>query len=135
MRQSRFVWFGTLFILAPVAFAALFGWRAVLEAPELLVYGFAGVVAVLGARVAAVQVGRVQVSWRHLVGASWLLIALANVVDGLTTVLGATGSTAALVSAGGLLVASCCIGFFGIDVARDGRHFEVTPDVDRVLAL
>lgn len=135
MRQSRFSLLGALLVVVPLAFAAAFGWRAVFEAPEMLVYGFAGVIAVVGGRVAAVEVGRVGVSWRVLVGGSWLLVALANVVDGLATVLDGAGSTAVLVSTGGLLVASCCIAFAGFDIARGGRHFEITPDVDRVLAL
>jgi hypothetical protein len=135
MRQSRFSLLGGLLVVVPLAFAAAFGWRAVFEAPEMLVYGFAGVIAVVGARVAAVEVGRVRVSWRVLVGGSWLLVALANVVDGLTAVLDGAGSAAVLVSTGGLLVASCCIAFVGFEVARDGRHVEVTADVERVLAL
>jgi len=135
MRQSWFSLLGALLVVVPLAFAAAFGWRAVFEAPEMLAYAFAGVTAVVGARVAAVEVGRVRVSWRVLVGGSWLLVAFANVVDGLATVLDGPGSTAVLVSTGGLLVASCCIAFVGFEIARDGRHVEVTSNVDRVLAL
>jgi|GEM_PF-1436871 hypothetical protein len=135
MRQSRFVAFGVVLVLVPAAFAALFGWRAVLEQSAMGLFLLAGGLAVLGARVAAVEVGTVRVSWRHLVGASFLVVALANVTREVPRVLAGTASSYELLMAGWFVVMSCLLAFVGIDIARNGRHFDITPDVDRVVGL
>jgi hypothetical protein len=134
MRQSLFAWFGVLLLLVPAAFAGVFGWRAALDQPSMPLFVLAGALGVLGARVAAVELGGVSVSWRVLLGAAYCLVALANALS-FTDVFATGTSTTSLVAAGAALVGSLCLAFMGVDIARDGRHFRITGDVDRVLSL
>ncbi|MFC6951913.1 hypothetical protein [Halorubellus litoreus] len=134
MRQSLFAWFGVLLLLVPAAFAAMFGWRAALGQSTMPLFAVAGVLAVLAGRVAAVELGGVSVSWRYLLGSAYGLVAVGNLL-GVPATLSAADATAGLVSAGAAVVVSLCIGFMGIDIARDGRHFEIRGNVERVLSL
>lgn len=134
MRQSLFAWFGGLLLLVPAVFAAVFGWRAALDQPTMPLFAVAGVLVVLAGRVAAVELGGVSVSWRVVLGAAYLMIAVANALSFADT-LTAASSTTSLVVAAGAVGGSLCIAFMGVDIARDGRHFEITGNVDRVLSL
>ncbi|WP_323674655.1 hypothetical protein [Halorubellus sp. PRR65] len=134
MRQSLFAWFGLALLLVPTVFAAVFGLRAALEQSTMPLFVVAGALGVLAGRVAAVELGSVSVSWRQLLGGSYLLVAFANALS-FAGMFSTADSTASLVAAGGAVVGSLCLAFMGIDIARDGRHFQVTGNVDRVLSL
>jgi|AntRauTorcE11898_2_1112593.scaffolds.fasta_scaffold01063_7 xanthosine utilization system XapX-like protein len=135
MRQSRFAYFGVFELVVAGVLAAAFGSLVVTTSPAVPLLVLAGILAVLGARVAAIELRGRRVTWRHLVAASYVsFAAMWPFIYGPDVLAGsrAAGDLFMLVLAAGnaLLFA-----FIGFDVGRGGRHFEITPNVDRVLAL
>jgi hypothetical protein len=131
MRQSRFSLLGVALVVVPLGFAAVFGWRAALDQATMPLLLVAGLLTVLSGRVAAVELGGVRVSWRHILAAGYVLMAVSFPLSHLA----ATGTPSAddYVLLGAAAVTACCLLFFAFDVVRGGRHFEITPNVERVL--
>ena len=133
MRQSRFSLLGALVLLVPLAFAAAFGWRATVEQWTMLLVVLGGLLTVLAGRVAAVELGNRRVSWRHLLASAYVLFAVSLPVQQAHWT--GSGSMEGYVSLGAAVVTACCLLWFAVEIARDGRHLEVTSNVDRVLAV
>jgi hypothetical protein len=133
MRQSRFSWLGAFVLLVPVAFAAVFGWRTAVGQWTIPLMVLGGLLTVLSGRVAAVELGDHRISWRHLLaGAYGLFAVLIPIQQARWT---GSSSTEGYVLLAGAVVTACCLLLFAVEIARDGRHFDVTPNVDRVLAF
>lgn len=135
MRQSRFVYFGLLEIAVAVVFVALFGPAGLFASPLVALLVVSGVLAVLGGTVASIDLGGVAVTWRHLLGASYAVAAATLPVLYAPDVLAGTATDLDYLMFACGLITAVCLGFFAVEVARDGRHYEITGDVDRVLAL
>lgn len=133
MRQSRFAYFGAFELVVAGVLAAAFGPTVVATNPAVPLLVLAGVLAILGSRVAAVEVGGVRVTWRHLVAASYVsFAAMWPLVYGPDVLAGNRAAEDLFMLA--LAVANALVfGFIGFDVARAGPHFEITPDVEREL--
>lgn len=135
MRQSRFVYVGVLELLLAGALVALFGPVVLTGSHVVALLVVAGVAAVLAGCVAAIELGAITVTWRHLVAASYLAFAVMWPLVYAPHVLAGTASVEDLLMFGVAVTSALVFAFVGFDIARDGRHFEVTPNVDRVLAL
>jgi hypothetical protein len=133
MRQSRFSWLGAFVLLVPVAFAAVFGWRTTVEQWTIPLMIPGGLLTVLSGRVAAIELGGRRVSWRYLLAAGYVLFAVSIPVQQVHWT--GSGSTEGYVSIGAAVLTASCLLFFAVEVARDGRHFDVTSNVDRVLGF
>lgn len=135
MRQSRFRWLGVLEFVIAGALLAAFGPRMLAAEPTVALFFVSAALLVLAGSVAAVSLGSRTVTWRHLVGAAYLAFAAMWPLMHVPDVLAAGATTEDLVMFGAAAVTMACLAFFAIDIARDGRHFDVTGDVDRVLSL
>ncbi|MFC6729511.1 hypothetical protein ACFQDG_12735, partial [Natronoarchaeum mannanilyticum] len=93
------------------------------------------VLALLAGTVAELSVGPVTVTWRHLVGASYAIFALVMPAIYAPTVFAGSAGGAELLLFVAAIVGGVSLLFYGVDVARDGRHFEVDADVERAIAL
>ncbi len=132
MKQSSFRHLGAVDLLLAGAFLAVFGVDT-LGSPQVGLLLAAGVTAVAAGSLAELSVGPVTVPWRWFAAATYVLLAVL-LPAGLLRPLVAGSASAAEAA---LFVVSCfgaaAMLFFGVDVARGGRHFDVTPDVDRVV--
>ncbi|NHN42095.1 hypothetical protein G9C85_10705 [Halorubellus sp. JP-L1] len=135
MRQSRFSLLGALLLVVPLGFAAIFGWRTALEQSTMPLMFLTALLAILAGRVAAVELGGVRLSWRHLLATAYVLAAISFPLQQAPRTLAGATSTGQHVLFGATVVTACCLVFFAVEIARDGRHFEITADVDRVFAL
>ncbi|SNZ03273.1 hypothetical protein SAMN06269185_0234 [Natronoarchaeum philippinense] len=135
MRQSSYRYLGLLDLVLVAALVGVFGPAALTTSVGVPAMAVAGMLALLAGVVAELSVGTVTVTWRHLIGASYALFAVAVPAVYAPVVL--TGS------AGGeelLLFVVSTIGglsllFYGVDVARGGRHFEVESNVERSIGV
>jgi len=133
VKQSSYRYLGLLDLLLVAALVGLFGPAALTESVAVPGMAVAGALALLAGTVAELSVGPVVVTWRHLIGASYAVFALAVPSIYAPSVLAG--------SAGGeeLLLFVAAVGggfsllFYGVDVARDGRHFEIDADVERAI--
>ena len=133
MKQSSYRYLGLLDLLLVAALVGAFGPTAFTGSVAVPGMAVAGVLALLAGTVAELSVGPVTVTWRHLVGASYALFALVVPAIYAPTVLAG--------SAGGeeILLFLAAVGgglsllFYGVDVARGGRHFEIDADVERAI--
>lgn len=135
MRQSRFVWFGVLELVLVAGLLAVFGPVVLRSTAVVPLIAVSGVLAILAGRYAAIEAAGVRVTWRTLVGASYLAFAVMwPLIYGPTVLFGDPNAGDYLMFVVAVVSAGCFL-LFGLDVARGGRHFEVTGDVDRVLSL
>ncbi|MFC6951912.1 hypothetical protein [Halorubellus litoreus] len=135
MRQSRFAWFGVVELLLAAALLAVFGPVVLTTTAVVPLVVVSGILAILAARYAVIEVAGVSVTWRSLVGASYLAFAVMwPLIYGPTVLFGDPVAEDYLMFVVAVVSAGCFL-FFGIDIARGGRHFDVTGDVDRVLSL
>lgn len=133
MKQSSLRYLGALDLLLVAALLLAFGPQVAAASPVPAMMGVAGLCALLAGSVAAVSVGPVTVSWRHLVGAAYAMFAVMlpaiygpGVLDGT-----ATGGELALF--GVMTVGGATLLFVGYDIARGGKHFDITADVQRTV--
>jgi hypothetical protein len=130
VKQSRYRYLGILDLLVVAAFVGLFGPVALTRnvvIPGMIV---AGVLALLAGSVAAISVGPITVTWRHLIGVSYVTFALALPTHYAHAVLAGTASAAEIALFAAAAAGACSLLFYGVDVARDGRHFKVEADVE-----
>jgi len=135
MNQSSYRYLGLLDLLLVVVLVGVFGPAALTTSVAVPGMAVAGVLALLAGTVAELSIGPITVTWRHLIGVSYAVFALA--VPAIYAPIVFAGS------AGGeeILLFVVAIGggfsllFYGVDVARGGRHFEVDADVERAIAL
>jgi hypothetical protein len=95
--------------------------------------GLAGICAILAGSVSAVSVGVATVTWRHLIGVSYVAFALVWPAIYVPDVVTGTISGQNLLVFVVATVGALSLVFYGIDIAQGGRHFTVTPDVERTL--
>jgi hypothetical protein len=89
----------------------------------------AGVLLFVGGSVEELSLGSVTVSWRQLLGAGYVLsaVAISSVYVGEILAGSATGRELFLLVVSSL--GSLTLVAMGVEVARDGDHFAVTPTV------
>ena len=132
MKQSHFLYLGLLDLLLVGGLAAVFGLGVFVRSPIVLVT-IAGICAVLAGTVAAVSFGPVTLSWRHLVGVSYVTFALVWPATYAPEVVAGSASEQDLLLFVVTTVGALSLAVYGVDVARGGRHFSVSADVERVV--
>lgn len=135
MKQSSFRYLGLVDLLLVAVVVAAFGAPAVTASPILPAMAVAGALAVLAGSVASLSVGPVAAGWRQAAGASYALFALGFPAQFAAVALSGHASSTTVAIFGAASVGSLSILFLGVDVARDGPHFRVTPNVDRAFRI
>jgi len=134
MKQSQFLHLGLLDLLLIAGFAAVFG-PAVLVLSPIVLMGIAGIVAILAGTVSALSLGPITLSWRHLVGLSYVTFALIWPAIYAPELITGTASGQDLFLLVVTTIGAFSLVFYGIDIARGGRHFSVQQNVERVIGL
>jgi len=132
MKQSQYRYLGLLDLVLVSGLIAVFG-VAVLGTAPIVLMGLAGICAILAGSVSAVSVGVATVTWRHLIGVSYVAFALVWPAIYVPDVVAGTISGQNLLVFVVATVGALSLVFYGIDITRGGRHFTVTPDVERTL--
>ncbi len=133
MKQSSYRYLGLLDLLLVAALVGVFGPAALagsVAVPGMLV---AGILMLLAGTIAELSIGPATVTWRHLVGASYGVFALVVPAIYAPTVLAGSAGGEELILFVAAIVGGFSLLFYGVDVARDGRHFEVDADVERAI--
>ena len=134
MKQSQFLYLGLLDLLLIAGLAAVFG-PAVLVLSPIVLMGIAGIVAILAGTVSALSLGPITLSWRHLVGLSYVTFALIWPAIYAPDLITGTASGQDLFLFVVATVGAFSLAFYGVDIARGGRHFSVQQNVERVIGL
>ena len=134
MKQSQFLYLGLLDLLLVAGLATVFG-PAVLVASPIALMGIAGFGAVLAGTVSALSLGPIALSWRQLVGLSYVTFALMWPAIYAPEIVAGTASGPDLVLFVVATVGAFSLAFYGVDIARGGRHFSVQQNVERVIGL
>jgi hypothetical protein len=132
VKQSRFRYLGLLDLVLVCGLAFIFGLGVFVRSPIALV-AIAGICAVLAGAVSAFSFGPVTLSWRHLVGVSYVTFALVWPATYAPEVVAGSASKQDLLLFAVTTVGALSLAFCGVDVARGGRHFSVSADVERVV--
>ena len=133
MKQSWFRYLGVFDLLLVAAFLGFFGLAALSSSLVIPAMLLAGVAAILGGSVTRITLGPVELSWRYFVGITYTLFAIILPANYLPHVLaGTAGPEEWLLFVAGSLGGVTLL-FYGVDVVRGGHHFEVDPDVDRIV--
>lgn len=133
MKQSSYRYLGLLDLLLVAALVGVFGPAALTSSVAVPGMLAAGALALLAGTVAELSVGPVTVTWRHLVGASYAVFALVMPAIYAPRVLGGTAGGEEILLFAVAIVGGLSLLFYGVDVARDGRHFEIDADVERAI--
>jgi hypothetical protein len=133
MKQSSFRYLGVFDLLVVAVSVVAFGVRAFTASVVVPAMALAGVSAILAGSVAAVSVGPVEVSWRQFVALTYALFAVIFPGSYLSAVVAGTASRQELALFAVASVGGLSLLFFGYDVLRGGKHFEITPDVETVV--
>jgi polyferredoxin len=133
MKQSSLRYLGAFDLVLVLAFLLVFGVGALLSGPVIPLMALAGVFALLGGSVAALSLGPVTVTWRHLVGVSYALFAVVLPASYIPDVLDGAASTPEVAMFAVTAIGGLTLLFIGFDIARGGKHFEITEDVDTVV--
>jgi hypothetical protein len=129
VKQSSFRYVGAFDLLLVGLLAAAFGPRVLLATPVALAMTAAGVLLFVGGSVAALSLGPVTVSWRQLLGAGYLLFAAVVPSLYVGDLLAGTATAEELFLFLASSLGSVALVVMGVEVARDGDHFSVTPTV------
>jgi hypothetical protein len=132
VKQSHFLYLGLLDLVLVGGLAAVFGLRVLVRSSIALMM-IAGLCAVLAGTVSAFSFGPVTLSWRHLVGVSYVTFALVWPATYAPEVVAGSASGQDLLLFVVTTVGALSLAFYGVDVARGGRHFSVSVDVERVV--
>ncbi|MFC5368254.1 hypothetical protein [Salinirubrum litoreum] len=129
MKQSSFRYVAVLDLLLVGLLVAAFGPQAVLATPVVPAMTLAGVLLFVGGSVEESSLGPVTLSWRQLLGAGYVLaaVAISSVYVGEGLAGSATGRDLFLLVVSSLGALTLVV--VGVEVARDGEHFAVTPTV------
>jgi len=133
MKQSSYRYLGLLDLLLVAALVGVFGPTALTSSvavPGMLV---AGILMLLAGTIAELSIGPATVTWRHFVGASYAVFALVMPAIYAPTVFTGSAGGEELILFVAAIVGGCSLLFYGVDVAQDGRHFEVDADVERAV--
>ena len=133
MKQSSLRYLGALDLLLVAALLVAFGPQVAVVSPVPVMMAVAGLCALLAGSVAAVSVGPATVTWRHLVGTAYAAFALMWPATYGPAVLAGTATGEELALAVVTTVGGSTLLFVGYDIARGGRHFDITTDVERVV--
>lgn len=133
MKQSSFRYLGIFDLLLVAVFVAVFGIGALASSVFVATMAIAGAFALLAGSVAELSMGPISVSWRHLVAVSYALFGLILPGSYLPDVLAGTATQEEIALLAVTSVGALSLLFYGFDVARGGEHFEVDPDVERVV--
>jgi hypothetical protein len=132
MKQSSFRYLGAFDLVLVAAFLVAFGVGALGSTPIALMV-LAGVAALLAGSLAELSVGPLTVPWRGFAAATYLLFAVLLPATYLPHVIAGTATA----SETALFAVSCVTAllfvFMGFDIARGGKHFEIEPNVERVV--
>ncbi len=129
MKQSSFRHLGVFEILL-VVFVVVFGSVPIIGGVAVLV-DIAGVCAVLAGSVTRLTLGPVTIPWRYLVCLSYVAIALGWPLTFVPMIVDGTASQQDVLLLVVAIVSAASLAFFGIDIARGGRHFSITQTSER----
>lgn len=134
MKQSQFLYIGLFDLLLFTGLAAVFG-PAVLVSSPIVLMGVAGFSAILAGTVQFLSLGPITLLWRHLVGLSYVTFALIWPVTYAPKIVAGTASGQDLLLFVAATIGAFSLAFYGVDIARGGRHFFVQQSVERVIEL
>jgi hypothetical protein len=134
VKQSHFRYLGVLDLLLVAGFGGVFG-PAQLVASPIVLMGIAGVSAVFAGSISALSLGPITVSWRHLVGFSYVTFALMWPAIFAPDIVAGTASRQDLLLFVLTTIGALSLAVYGIDVARGGRYFTIQRDIERVIEL
>lgn len=133
MKQSWFRYLGLFDLLLVAGFVGFFGLPALTSSMVVPAMLLAGVSAILAGSVSRLTLGVVSVSWRYFVGVTYVLFALILPGNYLPSVLAGTATASEWMLFVVGAVGGLSLLFYGVDVVRGGRHFEVDADVERTV--
>ncbi|WP_135854884.1 hypothetical protein [Halorussus salinus] len=133
MKQSSFRYLGVFDLLLVGAFVAVFGVGAFTASVVVPAMALAGVAALVAGSVKSVSVGPLALSWRHFVALTYALFAVILPGSYLSSVLAGTASQAEVALFVVSSVGALSLLFFGYDVLRGGKHFDVDANVETVV--
>jgi hypothetical protein len=134
MKQSSFRYLGIFDLALVAAFVAGFGVGTLVSTPALVMV-LAGLAALLAGTLAELSVGPLAVSWRGFAAAMYLLFGVLLPGVYLPEVVAGTAATEEIALFAVSCVSALVFVFIGVDIARDGDHFEVEPNVERTIRL
>lgn len=133
MKQSSFRYLGLFNLLLVVAFVAVFGVQSLTRSISLSSMVVAGVSAILAGSIKEILLGSIAVSWRHFASLTYALFALILPGSYFPAVLAGTATQGEIGMFAVMSVGGFSMLFFAFDIVRDGKHFEVEPNVDTVV--
>jgi hypothetical protein len=133
MKQSSFRYLGVFDLLLVGIFVAVFGVRALTGNVVVPAMALAGVAALLAGSVKSVSLGPLALSWRHFVALTYALFAVMLPGSYLSSVLAGTASGEEVALLVVTSVGAFSLLFFGYDVLRGGKHFDVDANVETVV--
>ncbi|ELZ96714.1 hypothetical protein [Haloferax sulfurifontis] len=134
MKQSQFLYLGILDLVLISGLAAVFG-LAVLGTSPIVLIGIAGLGAILAGTISELSLGPITLSWRYLVGLSYVTFALMWPAIYAPDIVAGTASRQDLFLFVVTTIGAFSLAFYGIDIARGGHHFFVQQNVERVIGL
>lgn len=132
MKQSSFRYLGGFDLLLVAGFLAAFGVGALGTTPIALM-ALAGIAALLAGSLAKLFVGPITVPWRGFAAATYLLFAAMLPATYLPHIVAGTATTTETAMFAVSCVSALVFVFMGFDIARGGKHFEIRPNVERVV--
>jgi len=133
MKQSSFRYLGVFDLLLVGVFVAAFGVRALTGSVVVPAMALAGVAALLAGSVKSVSLGPLALSWRHFVALTYALFGVMLPASYLPGVLPGTASGEEVALFVVSSVGALSLLFFGYDVLRGGKHFDVDANVETVV--
>ena len=133
MKQSSFRYLGVFDLLLVGIFVAVFGVRALTGSVVVPAMALAGVAALLAGSVKSVSLGPLALSWRHFVALTYALFGVMLPASYLPGVLAGTASGEEVALFVVSSVGALSLLFFGYDVLRGGKHFDVDANVETVV--
>jgi hypothetical protein len=133
MKQSSFRYLGVFDLLLVGIFVAVFGVGALTGNVVVPAMALAGVAALLAGSVKSVSLGPLALSWRHFVALTYALFAVMLPGSYLSSVLAGTASGEEVALLVVTSVGAFSLLFFGYDVLRGGKHFDVDANVETVV--
>jgi hypothetical protein len=133
MKQSSFRYLGVFDLLLVAVFVGVFGVRSLTESVAVPAMALAGVAALLAGTVKRVFLGPLALSWRHFVALTYALFAVILPASYASSVLAGTASQEEVALFVVTSVGAFSLLFFGYDVLRGGKHFDVNADVETVV--
>ncbi|SDK79552.1 hypothetical protein [Natronorubrum texcoconense] len=132
MHRRLALWFGSLLLALIAGFLAVFGRDAIADpGTAVLISGLvaAATLSIVGGTVESITIGPRTLRWNVLLGAADVVLAAVVILSGLRAF--GTGGTDAGLFAVAASIGGLSLAWFGLQIAREGRHIELEPTPSR----